>query len=283
MERAAKRQKAGGQKHQTFSEVVKGGGEILAVIDKGEEEGVIPKEKWRWIEEAIAEVYLQILEEHPGPPPLCHDAGWYQDRAKLIACEDTRSATLYRLAVKNIGEVWPGAKLDAVSKDEIPSRPRARVWIPAKPAEPSKIEEIFKSCNRDLPTHNWKVGRIEEPVEDRRQVMLILNGESLGPLAQKNNVVRFGFVDATIRIYRSDEPALNSDEESDKASLRSDTAEGLANSQCSTDSERLTGVGPLFYEDDLLADIEGGEISEEDVEVTMVEMKRTDSHEADPN
>ncbi|XP_036329760.1 uncharacterized protein LOC118741893 [Rhagoletis pomonella] len=279
-----KRPRTGGHKYPTFRDVVKGGGEVLAIIDRGEEEGTIPKEKWRLVEEAIAEIYLQVLDENRGPPPLCHDSGWYQGRAKLIACEDHRSAQLYRLAVSKVGEVWPGAKLEAVNKEDIPSRPRARVWIPARPAEPERIERIFRSCNKDLPSHNWRVGKIEDPVENRRQVLLILNAESLAPLAQKYWTVRFGFNDATIRIYRSDEPRLDLSEESDKSGLRSGGEEGLPSSQCSSDSERLSGLGPLFYEEDLLADdTEGEEIEEADVDVTMVEVKRTDSDEADPD
>lgn len=70
-------------------------------------------------------------------------------------------------------------------------------------------------------------------MEGRRQLPQILNGESLAPLAQNNNVVRFGFVDATIRIY---ELALDSD---DHVGLCSDTEEGSASSQCSNDSGML--------------------------------------------
>lgn len=53
-------------------------------------------------------------------------------------------------------------------------------------------------------------------------------------------------------------------------------AKGLVCNQSSIDSERLTSVGPLFNVEDLLADTEGGGISEKGVNVTMVEMKRTD-------
>ncbi|XP_053947364.1 uncharacterized protein LOC128856035 [Anastrepha ludens] len=281
-EGVAKKTKIGGHKYPIFGEVVNSGGEVLGIVDRAEEEGAIPKEKWKSVEDAIAEVYLQVLEENPGPPPLCHDNGWYQGRAKLIACEDNRSAQLYRVAVSKVGEVWPGAKLVAISKEEIPSRPRARIRIPAKPAEPEKIEQIFKSCNGDLPTHNWKVWKIEEPVDGRRQVLLLLNAETLAPLAGKGWKVRFGFVDVAVRIYRNDEPALKLGEESDRSNLNSGDEERLSSSQYSTDSERL--VEPLFNEDNILsveADCE--EVVEEDVDAPMVETKWADSCETAPN
>lgn len=68
-DRVAKRPKTGGHKYPSFSDIVKSGGEVLAIIGKGGEEGTIPKEKWRWVEEVIADIYLQIQEDNPGPPP----------------------------------------------------------------------------------------------------------------------------------------------------------------------------------------------------------------------
>lgn len=97
-------------------------------------------------------------------------------------------------------------------------------------------------------------------------------------------MVRFEFADANFRIYRSDELALDLTEESDKTALRSGGEEGLASSQGTTDSERLHSIAAPFEEEDLLADTtKGEEVVEVDADVTMVEVKRTGSYEADPN
>jgi len=39
----------------------------------------------------------------------------------LIACEDERSAALYKAAIKKVGEVYPGAKLAVCEAADIPS------------------------------------------------------------------------------------------------------------------------------------------------------------------
>lgn len=39
--------KRGGQKYPCFSEVVNGGGEVLAIVARAEQNGTTPKEKWR--------------------------------------------------------------------------------------------------------------------------------------------------------------------------------------------------------------------------------------------
>jgi len=74
---------------------------------------------------------------NPGPPPDCTDAGWYQGNVKLISSEDERSAALYKAAINKVGEVYPGAKLAVCEAADIPSRPRARVWLPSEPSEPA--------------------------------------------------------------------------------------------------------------------------------------------------
>jgi len=66
---------------------------------------------WVWLDEPLRQWPLKVLDENPGPPPYCTDAGWYQSNVKLIACEDERSAALYQAAINKVGEVYTGAKL----------------------------------------------------------------------------------------------------------------------------------------------------------------------------
>jgi len=84
-------------------------------------------------------VALKVLDENPGLPPDCTDAGWYQRNVKLIDCEGERSAALYKVANTKVGGVYPGVKLTVFEAADFPSRPRARVWLPSEPSEPGVI------------------------------------------------------------------------------------------------------------------------------------------------
>ncbi|KAM8702671.1 hypothetical protein ACLKA7_000801 [Drosophila subpalustris] len=121
-------------------------------------------------------------EKEPGPPPVCKDVGWYQGTVKVIACDDSRSAELYRAAVANVGEVYPGAKLAAVNWEEVPVRPRARMWIPSAIKEPEKLLTMLQRCNPNLPTQDWRVAKIEEMPGPTNQAVIILNKVSLAPI-----------------------------------------------------------------------------------------------------
>lgn len=190
--------------HRSFSEVVKDD-LVMAVIDKGEEDGIIPKDKWKYVVDALSSTYVHIRKEMPGPPPRCRDAGWFQGRAKLVAFGDQRSVDYYRAALKKVGELWPGAALDVVRREDLPSRPRAHAWIPANPPDAETIEFILKDSNPELPTHNWKIGRLEEADGVRRHAMFILNNESLPLLKQSGGVVSFAFGQITLKIYKRDQ------------------------------------------------------------------------------
>jgi len=104
------------QRARSFAEVVRDR-KIIGVIDQSDEGGRIPRNQWGLVRRALASVALKVLDENPGPPPDCTDPGWYQGNVKLIACEDERSAALYKAAINKVGEVYPGAKLAVCEAD----------------------------------------------------------------------------------------------------------------------------------------------------------------------
>ncbi|KAL7726321.1 hypothetical protein ACLKA6_010227 [Drosophila palustris] len=164
---------------------------LIGVLDRGNPDGRIPRNQWRWVESALAIQCFELLEKEPGPPPVCKDVGWYQGTVKVIACDDSRSAELYRAAVANVGEVYPGAKLAAVNWEDVPVRPRARMWIPSTIKEPEKLLTMIQRCNPNLPTQDWRVAKIEEMPGPTNQAVIIL-------------ILNFGFSSVFIRVYKSD-------------------------------------------------------------------------------
>lgn len=258
---------------------------IIAVLDQNDPEGKIPKDQWKWVQFALTTVALDVLCSNPGPPPSCTDAGWYQGQIKMIACDDERSVVLYKAAVSMIGEVYPGAKLIAVDKKDIPSRPRARVWIPAALTEPGKIMQLIKTCNPSLPIDNWRFLKIEDsssektnvPEPEKRatmQVLLSISNDSLDLLAKCNGVVNYGFGKVTIKVYKSDADAIEqlasateptpSDDEDEKMS----DVESIGGEQGYTSSQSTiaSALGAMYTETQLLSD------SQEDVDVTLTDV-----------
>ncbi|KAL7726147.1 hypothetical protein ACLKA6_002617 [Drosophila palustris] len=230
----------------------------------------------RTVESALATHCFNLLEKEPGPPPICKDVGWFQGNVKVIACEDNRSAELYKAAVASVGEVYPGAKLEAINWEDVPARPRARMWFP------STIKQLLKMlqrCNPRLPTHDWRVAKIEETPGPTHQAVIILNKESLAPIDAAGGELNFGFSSVFIRVYKSD--AAVGGAPSDKPVEEDITAELEAperpeldgyNSDASSltrDLSKLCKAGDLEVTSDLASE-------DEDANVTVVEGKSTD-------
>ena len=76
-----------------------------------------------------------------------------------------------------LGEIWPGAKLEVVAREDIPCRPRARTLIPALHfhTSPEMVLKLIQFSNPSLLTHDWKVPIFEkEPVGRYRSALVII-------------------------------------------------------------------------------------------------------------
>ncbi|KAH8333435.1 hypothetical protein KR067_003622, partial [Drosophila pandora] len=147
--------------------------------------------------------------------------------------------------IASLGEVYPGASLEAVDWDKIPSKPRARVWLTEKPADPATILAMLK---------------------------MILEGSG--------SRIKYGFEHVAVRIYKSDtkskhggidleidaqEPDLGEPTEEVRPEGMSDVEEDILEGYTSEESDlerALEGVG--MEEDSLLG-------SDTEAEVTVVE------------
>ncbi|KAL7726548.1 hypothetical protein ACLKA6_010413 [Drosophila palustris] len=237
---------------------------LIGVLDRGNQDGRIPRNQWRWVESALATQCLQLLEKEPGPPPICKDVGWYQGNVKVIACDDNRSAELYKAAVSNLGEVYPGAKVAAVDWEEVPVKPRARMWFPSTIKEPEQLLRMLQRCNPSLPTPG-----------PTHQAVIILNKESLAPIDAAGGELNFGFSSVFIRVYKSDAAVgdalpdkpveedivaeLEAPERPDMEAYTSDA------SSLTRDLKKLWQAGDLEVTSDLASDLAS---DEEDANIT---------------
>ncbi|XP_070063281.1 uncharacterized protein [Drosophila virilis] len=177
---------------------------LIGVLDYGNREQRVPRHQWKWVEAALAIRCIELLETDPGPPPVCNAVGWYWGSVKVIACEDRRSAELYKTAIENIGEIYPGANLVAVDWIKVPVKPCPRLWSPSSIIEPEHIMTMRR--NPILHTKDWKVLNVEE-VHGATNQVIILNKESLAPIVAACSALNLGVSSVTIKVYKADATA----------------------------------------------------------------------------
>ncbi|XP_054725275.1 uncharacterized protein LOC129235452 [Anastrepha obliqua] len=127
------------------------------------------------------------------------------DEEKLCSTNiEQQKGSIEKYISHSKGEPWPGARLDVVLREDIPNRPRSRAWIPEFHTDPEEVLELLKLGNPELPTSDWKVAKIGEVDGKRRLAVIILNEESLDPLANLKWKVNYGFQSLTLHVYRQD-------------------------------------------------------------------------------
>ncbi|XP_043862626.1 uncharacterized protein LOC122756601 [Drosophila santomea] len=173
---SAKRQRV--QPGRSFAEIAKKR-ILLGVVDKNDPSDRIPRKKWKWVEAALATKCFEILAKEPGPLLSAKTVGG----VKVIACDDERSAELYKAAVKEPGEV---------------------IWIPASIKAPDQILTMLQRCNPNLFTSDWRVVKVDEMEGPTNQAILTLNKEFLAPIEAAHGELDFGFSSVTIKVYKSD-------------------------------------------------------------------------------
>ena len=258
---------------KTFAEVAKDK-ILLGVVNRGSPDGTFPKSEWQAILTAINVRYLSFMREHGGPPPIVEDVGWHQGRFKTIACSDAQSAEAYKKMVAGLGEVFPGARLEAVNWDQIPRRPRASVWLTHEPSSPKDILDLLGFCNPQLRVKEWNILRVMEPVGKKREVILSVDEDTVRHLKTGDGRVVYGGGRVFVRVYKQDSNSIRELTPADAA------MEELSENQIPEEEDPLTGyssdlsdlashMGKVGVEDDLLltdpdSDAEG--------DTTMVEV-----------
>ncbi|XP_037809638.1 uncharacterized protein LOC119602278 [Lucilia sericata] len=249
-----------------------------AVIDRGDIDGAMSPSRWDIVRKKLMGVFWEVLKQNPGPPPQCEDGGWFHNRVKLMACSNERSALLLKQAVSLIKDPWEGAKLEVVSVDEIPRRPRSTAIIPAEPHKKAAILELLQVGNPDLPTQDWKVVRVSQPVGSSRRIVVILNQESLAPLREKQGKVYYGFESIFLRVYRGDDKGLLEQDDPDPDQSAADMSCDETDLSLSQSTSKLVKEGEESVdEDDLLAS------DKEDANVTVLRKDKKGDGESNPN
>ncbi|KAH8342800.1 hypothetical protein KR084_005134, partial [Drosophila pseudotakahashii] len=116
----------------------------------------------------------------------------------------------YKQVTAKLGAVYEAANIVALDWCDVPSRPRARIWLPAAIKSPKDILYIQQECNPHLPTKDWKVVKVEEHSGNVNQAIVVIYKESVAPIEAARGVLNNGFSALHIKIYKGDSNSTGS-------------------------------------------------------------------------
>ena len=184
-----------------FSEVIKDNLIVaLASVNGGITSPVVAE--WGAIETKLAELVMEhVLSSKDRPVPR-FDSGEIHRGYRIIKCMDGFSKEFLGNCITAISDSWDGLSLKLIPAEEIPLRPRARVWLPKMVIDNQKLLECLKLQNPQVPMDEWSIIRAEEPRENSMSLVLAISESSVAALENADNKLFFGVRKAKVKVFR---------------------------------------------------------------------------------
>lgn len=126
----------------------------LAIIDKAHPEGRISDSRWLLIEECLRDI---VFSGAGSPMQMQFGSATLYKGVKVICCENVESKDFLVKTVGELGVLWEGSELAAVSLKEIPCGRKLSAWVPPPLVDPARILTILAKQNLNLQTDNWHI------------------------------------------------------------------------------------------------------------------------------
>ncbi|XP_017473961.1 PREDICTED: uncharacterized protein LOC108364687 [Rhagoletis zephyria] len=206
------------------------------------------QERWVEIESKLSERVGDYLFENPDNPIPGFDSSESLRGCRIFKCRDEFSREFLGKCVAELGNAWEGLKFKLIPAEEVPRKPRARIWLPKMAMDSDKLIRFLQRQNPEIPMSDWVVIRAEKPLEGAQSssYLLRLNEESIGPLQKMDNKLLFGVRTAKLKIFRSNEPIPEADIEDANQMLGDMNLKVTADEEVAEDANQvLAGTGPV--------------------------------------
>ncbi|XP_065362003.1 BEACH domain-containing protein lvsA-like [Calliphora vicina] len=183
-----------------FNEVVK---DHLLMALATEKDGTINPvvTEWGAIESKLTELVMEhVFANRTGTAPR-FDSGEIHRGYRVIKCMDEFSKDFLSKCIAKISGAWEGLSLKLIPAQEIPMRPRARIWLPKMATDAHKLVECLKLQNPDIHMDDWSIIRTEQGDGHTCLILAITESGSV-ELEKAGFKLFFGVRDAKVKVFR---------------------------------------------------------------------------------
>lgn len=183
-----------------FNEVVK---DHLLMALSSEKDGVIHPvvTEWGAVESKLAELVMEYVLANKGGTVPRFDSGEIHRGYRVIRCLDGFSKDFLGKCIAKISGAWEGLSLKLIPAEDIPMRPRARIWLPKMQRDAGKMLECLKLQNPSIHMDDWSVIRTEQG-DNHTCLVLAITEPSAGELEKAGFRLFFGVRDAKVKVFR---------------------------------------------------------------------------------
>ncbi|XP_046805498.1 uncharacterized protein LOC124419553 [Lucilia cuprina] len=205
-----------------FNEVVK---DHLLMALVTEKDGAINPvvTEWGAIESKLTELVMEHLLTNKDDKVPRFDSSEIHRGYRVIKCLDEFSKGFLNKCITKIRDAWVGLSLKLIPAEEIPMRPRARVWLPKMSAEAPKMLECLKRQNPNIHMNDWAIIRTEQGEGHTCLILAITEAGSV-ELEKVGFRLFFGVRGAKVKVFR---PTKSGSEETDEMEAANSLLTGM--------------------------------------------------------
>lgn len=219
-EKPAKRMKVKEQTTTTkrpFNEVVKDNLMVaLANMKTGKLTPVTALE-WGRVESKLSELVMEHVLANKGSPLPHYDSSEIHRGFRVIKCMDEFSKDFLKKSIASVSDAWDDISLQLIPAQEIPQRPRARIWLPKMKGEGPQLLECLQVMNPTVPMDDWTVIRKEPPNDNSMSLVLAITEAGAAAVKEAGGKLFFGIREAKVKILDApgtiDSPSPDSEED----------------------------------------------------------------------
>ncbi|XP_073819713.1 uncharacterized protein [Musca autumnalis] len=185
-----------------FNEVVKDNLMVAVANDKNDKLSPITTAEWGMVETKLSEQVMEHVFANDDSPVPHFDSSEVHRGYRVIKCMDEFSKGFLEKCIAKISDAWEDISLRLIPAQDIPMRPRARVWLPKIDCDGPKLLQGLAKMNKDVPMDEWSVIAIEPPNNNSMSLVLSITEAGVEALERLGNKLFFGVREAKVKILR---------------------------------------------------------------------------------
>lgn len=171
---------------------------VIAIVDQSDPEGKISAERWKMVESRLLYA-MATMETNSMEEVSFEGAGWYRG-FKIIGCSGQKSVEFLTRVVGDLGELWPGAKLEVKLKSELSTKKVVWMWLPPPIVEDEATMKLISKQN-GLDTSNWTIISSNASANGvGKDLVVTVDYVSFAKLKDLKGSIKFGFNVGKLRL-----------------------------------------------------------------------------------
>lgn len=175
----------------------------VSLVDTSKQDLRITPENFVIFDTKIVSQVLKLKREGVISSMPAFDASERYYGFKVITAESTNDLETLKLVVAEMGEIWPGARIEVRNLADLPRPPKVMMTLPGEHKDIRELVELLELTNPKLSFKEWRLINRLEPKYGRTVTIFRIGKENLDQLTKEGRKINFGIHKIPITVFET--------------------------------------------------------------------------------